>query len=79
MHAYELVPSYFDYYFFGENCAYHLLSLLEVSVPEKRLTDAFHGWTIPVDTIRLLADKGLIGRVAYHPGQNSLIVERQKG
>ncbi len=79
MHAYELVPSYFDYYFFGENCAYHLLSLLEVSMPEKGLTDAFHGWTIPVDTIRLLADKGLIGRVDYHPGQNTLIVERQKG
>ena len=78
MHAYELVPSYFNYYFFSENCAYHLLSLLEVAIPEKKLTDAFRGWTIPIDTVRLLEKKRLIERTVYHPAQNTVIVERQK-
>jgi hypothetical protein len=33
MHAWELGNAYFDYFFFKENCAYHILSLLEVADP----------------------------------------------
>jgi len=32
-HVWELDDIYFEYYFFDENCAYHLLSLLEVARP----------------------------------------------
>ncbi len=54
MHTWEMGNAYFDYYFFKENCAYHILSLLEVANPQFHLTDQFHFWTIPADTIRLL-------------------------
>ena len=61
MHAWELGNAYFDYFFFKENCAYHILSLLEVADPSLRLTERFHFWTIPADTIRLLSPKSRAG------------------
>jgi hypothetical protein len=33
MHAWELGNASFDYFFFKENCSYHLLSLLEYADP----------------------------------------------
>ncbi|MCB9710367.1 MAG: DUF4105 domain-containing protein [Nitrospiraceae bacterium] len=47
MHAWELGNAYFDYYFFRENCAYHILSLLEIANPHLHLTDQFPIATIP--------------------------------
>jgi len=78
MHVYELAPSYFDYYFFTENCSYHLLSLLDVSFAENRLTDNFNGWTIPVDTLRLLREKGLVTDVQYNASHGRIIRAKQQ-
>jgi len=47
MHAWELGNAYFDYFFFKENCSYHILSLLEVADPRLHLTDQFVAWTVP--------------------------------
>ena len=77
-HAYELIPTYFDYYFFTENCAYHLLSLLEVALPDIDLSDEFIGWTIPVDTLKLLDQKhGMVASVTYHPSSKTIIQSRR--
>ena len=51
MHAWELGNAYFDYFFFKENCSYHILSLLEYADPTLHLRDHFHFWTIPADTV----------------------------
>ncbi len=59
-HIWELGNTDFDYYYFRENCSYHLLSIIEVAVPEKNLTDSYHLFTIPADTIRHLRKEGLI-------------------
>ncbi len=53
-HVWELRGIEFDYYFFKENCAWQLLTLLEVADPSLRLSDEFTLWTLPADTIRLL-------------------------
>ena len=53
-HVWELRGIDFDYYFFKENCAWQLLTLLEVADPSLRLSDEFTLWTLPADTIRLL-------------------------
>ncbi len=66
-HAYEMLISHFDYFFFSENCSYHLLSLLEVAYPDNPLTDHFDLWTIPVDTIRLLEEKNLVADAQFVP------------
>lgn len=60
MHAWELGPIYFDYYFFDENCSYYLLELLEAARPDLDLTSKFRWWAIPSDTVREIVKQ--IGR-----------------
>ncbi len=77
MHTWELGPTRFDYYFFDENCAYHLLSLLEVARPGLELTDRFRWWAIPSDTVRAVAEQpGLVKRVVYRPATTTIIRRR---
>lgn len=59
-HIWELGSTSFDYYYFHENCSYHLLSILEVARPSLELTSKYHLYTIPADTIRLLRQENLI-------------------
>lgn len=66
-HAYEMLISHFDYFFFSENCSYHLLSLIEVAFPDQPLTENFGLWTIPVDTIRVLGDRKLVEQGQFVP------------
>ena len=77
MHVWELQDSYFDYFFFSENCSYQLLPLLEVANPELSLIKHFPAWTIPADTIRLLvAQPGLVSDIAYRPAPSTEIRRR---
>jgi hypothetical protein len=59
-HIWELGNTHFDYYYFHENCSYHLLSILEVARPSLDLTSRYDLYTIPADTVRLLKEKGII-------------------
>lgn len=59
-HIWELGRTHFDYFYFHENCSYHLLSILEVARPTLNLTDTYTLYTIPADTVRLLEQEGLI-------------------
>ncbi|MFK8076404.1 MAG: DUF4105 domain-containing protein [Granulosicoccus sp.] len=76
-HAYEMLISHFDYFFFSENCSYHLLSLLEVAYPDNPLTDEFNWWTIPVDTIRALEQKDLANEPRFVPSAIRTLRARQ--
>jgi hypothetical protein len=68
MHLWELRGVAFPYYFFDENCSYHLLKLMEVARPEIRLSDGFPLAVIPVDTVRAAVDvPGLVTDVRYRP------------
>ena len=76
-HAWELLPAYFAYFFFDENCSYHLLGLLQVARPELQLTAPFRLWALPSDTVReLVRTPGLVRKVVYRPA-NSTIIERR--
>jgi hypothetical protein len=79
MHIWELRDIYADYYFFDENCSFDLLFLLEAARPSLRLTDAFWNnklrfWVIPVDTIRVIKERGLITAEKYRPSQATRIL-----
>ncbi|MGH7232415.1 MAG: DUF4105 domain-containing protein, partial [Nitrospiraceae bacterium] len=79
MHAWELGNAYFDYFFFKENCSYHLLSLLDVANPDWHLTDQFLFWTVPADTVRLVTQQpGLIADIAYRPSRSTQIRRRRE-
>jgi hypothetical protein len=74
MHVWELQLTYFDYFFFKENCAYQILSLLEVAVPDWHLTDQFILWTIPAETVRLLTQRPeFIEDVQFSPARTTTI------
>ena len=76
-HVWELRGIEFDYYFFRENCAWQLLTLLEVADPDLRLSEAFTLWTLPADTIRQLARQpGLVGDVIARPARGTSIQRR---
>jgi len=77
MHAWELGNAYFDYFFFKENCSYHILSLLEVADPTLHLTDQFMAWTIPADTVRVITQQpDLVREVVYRPSRSTRIRRR---
>lgn len=78
-HAWELGNAYYDYFFFKENCAYHILSLLEVADPTLHITDQFIFWTIPADTVRLLTrHPGLVGDISYRPSRSTQIKRKRE-
>ena len=76
-HAWELLPTYFEYYFFDENCSYHLLGLLQVARPDLELTASFRLWALPVDTVRALTEQpGLVKNIVYRPASSTILGAR---
>jgi hypothetical protein len=71
-HTWELGPTKFDYYFFDENCSYHLLSLLDAARPTLGLTEQFTWWAIPLDTVKAVTrTPGLLRRIQYRPANST--------
>jgi hypothetical protein len=73
LHIWELREIYSDYFFFDENCAYQLLFLLEAARPAVDLTDRCRVWVIPIDTVRVIREAGLIRSSRYRPSKATRI------
>lgn len=67
-HLWEIeTNSWFDYYFFDENCSFILLAVLEAVKPEWDLTD-FTIHVIPAETVKRLSQTpNAIGKVTFRP------------
>lgn len=79
MHAWELGNAYFDYFFFKENCSYHILALLDYADPSLHLTDEFMFWTVPADTVRLIVSKpDLVSQITYRPSRGTVIKRKRE-
>lgn len=76
LHIREMENIGTDYYFFDENCSYHLLFLLEAARPSLKLTDSFGVWVIPIDTVKKMNKQGLIEHARFRPSNGTKI--RQK-
>ncbi|MBI3812523.1 MAG: DUF4105 domain-containing protein [Nitrospirae bacterium] len=78
LHLWELGGNYFDYYYFQENCSYHMLSLLEVANPDLHLTDQFLFQVIPADTVKVVSGyDGLISKRVYRPSLLSQVNQKR--
>lgn len=67
-HIWELGSTYFDYYYFDENCAYYMLAALEVANPNWVLTDKMPLWVVPSETIKVLYSvPGLVDNISFRP------------
>jgi len=80
MHSWEMGNASFDYFFFKENCAYHILSLLDVAAPELHLTEQFSLFTFPSDAVRLIAEKPyLVKEVRFRSSRSTKIRRGREG
>lgn len=70
-HAWELGPTRFDYFFFDENCSYHLLALLDAARPGLNLTDGFTWKAIPIDTVRAVTNTPGLLKATHYRASNS--------
>lgn len=67
-HVWELGFTHFNYYYFNENCSYHLLTTLEAVVPGISPSEKIPWWVIPADTIKAVADTpGLVKDIQFRP------------
>ena len=78
MHTWEMGNAYFDYFFFDENCSFHILGLVEAAEPSIHLLDRFPFYAIPVDTVRLLAKSGLVAEVVSRPSRSTLVKRKRE-
>lgn len=76
-HLWELGQTSFDYFYLTENCAYHVLALLDVVRPEAHLLDALSRPVLPTEAVLAVANaKGLVGRVRYRPSARTVALAR---
>jgi len=68
----------FKYFFIDENCAYQLLTLIEIAKPEWDLTSGFPFYVLPADTIKVF-DRypGSVVNVTYRPSLQKLLDKRR--
>jgi hypothetical protein len=67
LHLWEIKDGTFDYYFLDENCSYRTLALIAAARPDLDLVDHFGFDVVPVETIKVLRDKGLIDAGEFRP------------
>jgi hypothetical protein len=72
-HVWELDKINFDYYFFDENCSYRLLELIDAARPGLNLADNFSLFAIPIDTVRVVEEAGLVDQVYYRPSRQTVL------
>ncbi|MGE4132659.1 MAG: DUF4105 domain-containing protein [Bdellovibrionales bacterium] len=68
-----------DYYYLDENCSFIMLAMLEAVNPELHLTDPFHLYAIPADTVKMVTrTPGLLRSVEFKPSALTRYLERAK-
>lgn len=79
-HLWELGGTYFDYYYFTQNCSYQILTALEAAAPRYKITDGLPPlYVIPSDTVReIMKAPGLVTGISYRPSVRSQFFYRLK-
>ncbi|MGM0575441.1 MAG: DUF4105 domain-containing protein [Myxococcota bacterium] len=79
-HLWELGHTWFEYFYASENCAWHIMALVDVALPDRDLIGDMRRPVLPVDTLRVLERQdGLIRAVHYRPSLRSRLEERAEG
>ncbi len=73
-HAWEIKDKRFDNFFLDENCAYRLLTLVDVARPGTELIPQLPALrAIPSDTVRVVVANQLVDDIFYRPSQATLV------
>lgn len=73
-HIWELQHINSWYYFFDENCSYHMLWLTEVARPSVHLRDHFWYYIIPPETVYAFEDENLVSDKHYRPSKRTKLL-----
>lgn len=78
-HLWELGSTYLDYFYFTENCSYHMLTTLEAAAPRLDLVSKLPFYAIPSQTIQVVyGTPGLVAGVRYRPSVRAQFFSRVK-
>jgi len=78
-HLWEMGQTYIDYYYFDENCSYHILSVLEAVRPELSLTEELPIIVLPADTLKALyKNPGLVRDLQYRPSARRRMLDQMR-
>ncbi len=75
-HLWEVGQGWIDYYYFDENCAYHILGAIEATRPDLALTEALPPYVIPIDVVRILKTNNLLDEPSYRPSVKTSLDHR---
>ncbi|MGH7794830.1 MAG: DUF4105 domain-containing protein [Candidatus Binatia bacterium] len=79
LHAWEMGNASFDYYFFKENCAYHIIALLDLADANLHLADRFRFYTFPSDAVRAIAEApNLVQEAVFRPSRRTKVLQGRK-
>lgn len=67
LHLYELRGIWSWYWFTAENCSFQLIAVLEAARPELDLLERFHAYFLPIDSVQMLMERGLVREPRYFP------------
>lgn len=73
-HIWELQRINSWYYFFDENCSYHMLWLTEIARPSVHLRDHFWYYIIPPETVYAFEDENLVVDKHYRPSKRTKLL-----
>ncbi|MBN2434467.1 MAG: DUF4105 domain-containing protein [Spirochaetes bacterium] len=77
-HLIELSDISSEYYFFDRNCSYMLLYLLEAARPGVTLVDKTGFFVMPVETVKLAEESGLIEETVFRPSIGERLYNRTR-
>lgn len=73
-HIWELQRINSWYFFFDENCSYHMLWLAQIARPSARLRDYFTYHVIPPETVRAFEEEGLVDTKHFRPSKRTKLL-----
>lgn len=77
-HLWEIMNVRFDYFFIDENCAYRILSIIDIATDDLNTANAFRYYAIPTDTIRELDKAGILLKATYRPSDAEILASQQQ-
>ena len=75
-HLYEMQNVDFDYYYFDENCSYHILSFIDAIKPNWNLTDSLSSFVPPIDTVYALfndSSRSIVVKKKFRPSKYKIL------
>jgi hypothetical protein len=67
-HLWDMNLALFDYFYFTENCSYHITRFIDAIKPKWKLTEQLYHFVIPIDTlIPLVKKQGVTKSIYFRP------------